>query len=194
MHGEIDPQGGLPSGSVASASLAGVDVGPGYEVRDTNVWAIIYFLIGLFIFLLFVMGSMWVMLESLAGKADTRPPIPGRKPSEGVAILDQRRKLSDYEDRTLNGTTSPAKPGDPIHVPIGRAIDLLADRGLPPMSGPGVTEADLNSHNGIVVPDEALKQKATMGLGGGTGTGSNPVRNEDRGRPPTTGVGSGNKP
>jgi len=191
MHGESEPQGGLPSGSVA---VAGADAGPGYEVRDTDVWAIIYFLVGLFIFLLFVMGSMWVMLESLAGPPETRPPIPGRQPSMGVVILDQRRRLSDYEDRTLNETTSPAKPGEPVHVPIGRAIDLLAERGLPPMPGPGVTEADLNSHNGIAVPDEALKQKATMGIGGGMGTGSNPVRNDDRGATPTTGVGTGNKP
>jgi hypothetical protein len=111
--------------------------GPGYEVRDTNVQAVVIFLVGLSLLLLVSQVFLWGLLRGMSSavpepKAEltTPPMIPG--------LLDA---LHEKEDAVLAG-----KAGQSI--PIDDAIRQLVEKGIPPTAA-GLTEADVNSHAGI---------------------------------------------
>lgn len=121
-----------PAGQPASAS--GVGPGPGYEVRDTNVRAVVTFLVGLTLFLIVAQVFLWGLLRAMSADYKTDAPAVQAAPD---MIREQRRNLTALEDAS--------QPS------IGRAIDRIAEAGLP-VTGAGKTEAEVNSHSGVAAP------------------------------------------
>lgn len=111
--------------------------GPGYEVRDINVRAVLTFVVGLCLLILVSQVFLWGLLRGMSSavpepraEMTTPPMIPG--------LLDA---LHEKEDAVLAG-----KAGQSI--PIDDAIRQLVEKGIPPTAA-GLTEADVNSHAGI---------------------------------------------
>lgn len=115
------------------------DRGPGYEVRDTKVSAVVAFLVGLFLMVFLVQVFLWVFLRAISGGK----PEPPSTLSTPDVIHDQRRQLEQNEAAALKE--------------IDRAIETIAEKGLPIYTGKPRTEADMNSHAGSVVPIEKDK-------------------------------------
>lgn len=143
---------------------AGAEAGPGYEVRDTNVRAVVTFLIGLTLFILVVQVSLWGMLRALssgeeAPPASTPAAVPTGEAAEAMPpitprdmLADQLRALRRREDTELG--LVPDTPPASGRLTIEQAIDAVAERGLPAV-GTGRTAAEMNSHSGKPAPTQA---------------------------------------
>ncbi len=85
-------------------------------------------------------------------------------PEVVLEITEQRRELRDREKAILGsygrvadeeekkkgtGKEEEKKKGGRVRIPIERAIDLIAERGLPATGSAGRTEVDVNSHSGV---------------------------------------------
>ena len=116
------------------SSDVSTDRGPGYEVRDTKVSAVGAFLVGLFVIVFLVQVFLWIFLRLISGGK----PEPPSTLSTPDVIHEQRRQLEQSEAAALKE--------------IDRAIETIADKGLPIYAGKPRTEADVNSHSGSVVP------------------------------------------
>jgi hypothetical protein len=112
------------------------DRGPGYEVRDTKVSAVAAFIVGLFVLVFLVQVFLWILMRAISGGV----PEPPSTLSPPDVIHDQRRALEQSEAAALKG--------------IDRAIEAIADKGLPVYTGKPRTEADMNSHSGSAAPAE----------------------------------------
>src|SRR5262245_61779352 len=113
----------LPAGRPAEASTL-----TGYEVRDTNVRAIIAFLIGLTVFLVVVQVVLWGVLRALSSdKPEDTGPLTNPE-----TIHVQRQALNARDDEQLKA--------------VQIAIDRIAETGLAPV--PARTAVEVNSHAG----------------------------------------------
>jgi hypothetical protein len=122
--------------------------GPGYEVRDTNVKVVVTFIVGLFVFLAFCEFAIMGLLKVLR-----TPGAESFTPEAPDVIAAQLRRLRTEESNVLAGTAPAGKnSAETIHIPIDRAIELLAERGIPPIPGPLKTEAEVNGHSGTPAP------------------------------------------
>lgn len=137
-------------------------VGPGYEVRDTNVRAILIFVVGMVVLIVLSEIGLWGMLKGIMGD-DTAPTAKNEAASQSAAsqsmeapsvLTEQLRALRASEDEALGAPASwvKTKDGKALRIPITDAIDRLAERGLPPATGPARTEVEVNSHSGTPVP------------------------------------------
>ena len=70
---------------------------------------------------------------SLPGTAAELPPEPRLQ----VNAPEDLKKLHEQEDSVLNSYGWVDKQNGIVRIPIGRAIDLLIERGLPPLKGKG---------------------------------------------------------
>ncbi|MFO0953859.1 MAG: hypothetical protein U0835_22425 [Isosphaeraceae bacterium] len=114
------------------------DTGLGYEIRDTNVRAVVTFLVGLSLFVVVSQVFLWGLLKALSADKPAREALL----TTPDMIQVQRQELNRKEDAALAN--------------IERAIDRIADQGLPaPPAGPGKTEAEVNSHSGTPNPPGA---------------------------------------
>lgn len=128
----------LPAGDATQTAPSASQVGPGYEVRDTNVRGIAVFIVGLFVMLAVVQVGLWGLLRGISGAPE--PQTPREAPD---VITDQRRRLETGEREALDGKGAPGR------MSIDQAIEIVADRGLPARGGRARTEVDVNSHSGI---------------------------------------------
>jgi len=154
-----------------AGTSTGAKTGPGYEVRDTNVRGILTFVVGLFVALTITQFAMWGLLHAISGGAAKEPaptspyaeapdapgfvpPVGKVTPEVAMEITEQRRRLDAEEKATLAGRVGPDHntKGGPAVIPIDRAIDLIAGRGLPARNRPGRTEVEVNSHSGKPAP------------------------------------------
>jgi len=115
------------------------NAGPGYETRDANIRALVYFAVGLAATLvLVIVGMIWVFryfsqTQSLGAPASpfvdirTLPPQP-RLQVEPRLDLDHLRK---HEDEILNSYGWVDQKAGTVRMPIDRAMDLLLKKGLP---------------------------------------------------------------
>ena len=127
-----------------------IDDSRGYEVRDTKVRAIVFFMIGLTLFLVITQFALWALLKGLGGGV-----------SEGHVSLsmppmadDEYHKLRKHEEDVLESSAWIDKTAGKVRIPIDRAIELLSERGLP-STGSGKTGAEMNSHSGKPVTAES---------------------------------------
>ncbi len=125
----------------------------GYEVRDTNIVAIVTFIVGLFLTLAFTQIGVWMFLKAIsADKPTTAMELLPR-----AAALRQRQRLSAEEDAVLKdygwagGVAD--KKARPVRIPIDRAIELLSERGVPPTPDRPRSEIEVNSHSGTPAPE-----------------------------------------
>lgn len=106
--------------------------GPGYEVRDTNVRAVVTFLVGLTLFVVVVQVFLWGLLRGIA-EPDPRAAAPPQI-SNPAQVAELLHALREREDAALAGKTGGLSVDD--------ALRRLAEQGIPP-TGAGKTEADL---------------------------------------------------
>lgn len=125
----------LPAGQPAHGASG---VGPGYEVRDTNVRGVVIFLVGLTAFVIVVQVVLWGVLRALEATAP-EPPLTGPVPA---AIHEQVEALRKGEDAALAGSAPSAR------MPIEAAFKEIEEKGIP-LSATGLTEADVNAHAGV---------------------------------------------
>jgi hypothetical protein len=131
----------------ADTPAAGSDSGPGYELRDTNVRAVVTFLVGLTLLIIVSQVLLWGLLRGMS-TSRTQPSAELTTRAMIPQLLDDLHK---QEDAVLAGKNG---------MPIDEAIRRLAEKGIPPTAS-GLTEADVNSHAGIPASkDEASKTKA----------------------------------
>lgn len=114
----------------------------GYEIRDVNYRALVKAVVYFFVFAAASFGfGMWFYgkanpeknRHTLANVNKLNRPMPG----ENHPILQQNvnsktdlMRMREAEDNRLHGT-GPIEGSDKVHIPIERAMDLLAERGLP---------------------------------------------------------------
>src|SRR3954470_5733119 len=110
-----------------------------HEHRDVNVWAVYKFGIALAVLCVVAMGllyGMYVFFLDREGGALGRgeanvaqrnlPPTP-RLQAKPITDLKEIRAA---EEKTLNGYGWVDQKSGVAHIPVDRAIDLLAQRGL----------------------------------------------------------------
>jgi hypothetical protein len=124
------------------------EVGPGYEVRDTNVKAIVVFGVGLFTVLIVTQFAMWGLLNSISGGK----PEPADPLSTTAVILDQKHRLRAEEDAALgvpaSGSNTKGMITSADKLSIAGAIDRIARDGLPKGPDRARSEIEVNSHSG----------------------------------------------
>ncbi len=115
-------------------------------------------MIVLFVIVAVLQWGLWGMLQGLR---DDKIPRFARPDETPVAVVDQPaqpkefgideqlRLLRAYESDVLAGKKPAGKSSSSTVLPIDQAIDLLAERGIPPLPGPSKTEAEVvGSHGG----------------------------------------------
>lgn len=113
--------------------------GGGYEKRDTTARPIVLFgagLLGLIVVSLLLMGGLFNFYDVRETRLDqsasplgaaTQPPEPRLQVTPGQDLVGIRER----EDRQLNGYEWVDRGGGIVAIPLERAMDLVAERGLP---------------------------------------------------------------
>jgi len=106
----------------------------GHEETDVNPWAVGKFAIALAVVcvlsLALLFGLFRYFLSQEGGKADEAIKLPVQPRLETTPALDLKA-IRDAEDQALNSYGWVDQQKGVVRVPIDRAIDLLAQRGLP---------------------------------------------------------------
>jgi hypothetical protein len=138
-----------------------------HETKDVNVWAIGKFAIALVILAFFTIGLMAGMfqyllhreggnpsrIESPATDARQLPPEPRLEETPIGDLLEMRAA----EDKVLSSYAWVDQQNGIVRIPISRAIELLAQRGLPsrpqtePQSVSGTVSVPVESGMGEVM-------------------------------------------
>ncbi len=119
----------------------------GHEERDANIAAVLWFALALVLTLIVVLflvkGTLHLFsvvptevalpVNPATGFGAEAPPEPRLQLN---APLDLKQ-LREQEDAVLNGYGWVDKSSGTVRMPIERAIDLLAQRGLPPLKPSG---------------------------------------------------------
>jgi hypothetical protein len=115
----------------------------GHEERDTNIRAILWFALSLALTIIVVMVLMKFLFGVLPSpgpatssmssvQASELPPEPRLQ----VNAPEDLRKMRAQEDSTLESYGWINKQDGIVRIPIDRAMDLLGQRGLPPLPQP----------------------------------------------------------
>ncbi|HTR47583.1 MAG TPA: hypothetical protein VMM16_09385 [Verrucomicrobiae bacterium] len=165
-----------------------VDRGPGYETRDAHVGALLQFAFWMAVVLALTLVSMKFMFDYLKKsqplgatasplvKAGERPKLPSL-----MLQVHPHQELVDYcsAQQTAVGSYGwVSQESGVVHIPVDRAMDLVAVRGLPtraasevPAGSPAVApptvagDTDVQGQCGylsepqIVVPSEGGEEK-----------------------------------
>ncbi|MBM3734387.1 MAG: hypothetical protein FJW39_01250 [Acidobacteria bacterium] len=120
--------------------------GPGYETTDANVPAIIKMGVGILVLVAFAFGLMglcYFALDSIRNRLEPSQAtqmqlqkyIPANVPMLQVdQALDLRvQRAKDHE--VMHGPATQDPKTGAVRIPIDRAIDILAERGLPEIKG-----------------------------------------------------------
>ena len=129
---EMTPQGG---------PTAGRSVGPGHELSDVKTRGIVLFVIALVtlaVVVHFVLGAfMSSFKKDERAKQALRPPTfrdeRGQFPAPRTQVTP-RQDLKDFrrsEDVEMNNYSWSESESEVARIPIQRAMDILAQRGLP---------------------------------------------------------------
>jgi hypothetical protein len=124
----------------------------GHEMRDVDAWTVGKFAIGLMLLCIFAMVILlgyFKYLQSTIPLAGGTPPQPPQPRLETAPRLDLQA-MHEAEDTILNSYAWVDQSKGVVRIPIAKAIDLLAQRGLPARPQSGIQSA---SH--ATVPTEA---------------------------------------
>jgi hypothetical protein len=113
--------------------------GPDHESRDVAIRPIVMFLAGVFALLAAVLLLMAWLFHAFATREMHRDPPPPplatrRPPPEPRLEVDPARELAALraaEDALLDSTEWVDRRAGIVRIPIDRAIEVLAERGLP---------------------------------------------------------------
>lgn len=127
--------------------------GRGYETRDVKVGFLATVVVGLFLLVLVGMGVSWWFetAESKAFQATDQPPsplaatLPTQPPEPRLQVKPAAdlKKVGAEEEAALHSYAWIDAQSGLVRIPIDRAIDLLAERGLP--ARPQPSEPGANS-------------------------------------------------
>jgi hypothetical protein len=154
----------------------------GYERTDIGIGGVLYFLLGLLvggILVYFVVNGVYAFLQSRS-EADQTPvnPLVTNAPADTRHVEknypksafpdpkleeDERGQLNGIrlkEEQTLSTYDYVDKNAGTIRIPIDRAIDLIAQRGLPTRSQTGSTEAPTAAQSKAPQASKPEKQSA----------------------------------
>jgi hypothetical protein len=126
-----------------------------HEHADVNIWAVGRFGIALAVLCVVSLGllaGLFSYFRSQVGgalpvtriDARTKPPAPTLQERPVADLMEMRAA----EDQILNSYGWVDQPHGVVRVPIGRAIDLLAQRGLPARQA-------MPAPSGVTVPTES---------------------------------------
>jgi hypothetical protein len=145
---------------------------PGYETRDANVSALLRFVGGLIVVLVVIHLVMLAFQhlfvterpESPEEQAEARSILPGppqeqEQTQARVNIYQQLRELHRDEETMLSRYDWVDRKAGVVRIPIDRAIDLVAEKGVRFGKGPK-TEIEMNSHAGTPVPPSSAEKDA----------------------------------
>jgi hypothetical protein len=122
---------------------------PGYETRDASASGLLRFGVGLIVAIAVVQLLMLAFYHLFVSE---RPkPLPEQPESN---IYQQLRALHGDEDKALGHYEWVDRKAGVVRIPIDRAIDLVAEKGIRFGKGPK-TETEMNSHAGTPVPAPA---------------------------------------
>ena len=117
----------------------------GHETTDVNVWAVGRFAIGLVIVCVVSIGLLFGLLKFFQSReetsvANTVEPVKlfPQPQLQKTPILDLKT-IHDEEDKLLNGYAWVDPKKGIVRIPVDRAIEVLAQRGLPSRSVPVAT-------------------------------------------------------
>lgn len=118
--------------------------GPGYETTDADVPVILKSGVGLLILVFFGFGLMFLMFHALdsiqsrlSGEHPTQMQMEKLIPNAPLLQVDQSLDLKNQRKKdahVLESYSKDEKTGS-VHIPVGRAIEILASRGLPEPKG-----------------------------------------------------------
>jgi hypothetical protein len=135
---------------------------PKFEERDVNVWAVAKFGIGLAVVCVVCLGlllGLFRFFESETGGTKARvgkgigvdaSKLPPQPRLEVTPILDLQA-MRAAEDQALSNYGWIDQPKGVVRIPIDRAIDLLAQRGLPARQ----QNEPQSAASGVSVPTES---------------------------------------
>jgi hypothetical protein len=115
--------------------------GPGHETSDINVWAVGKFAIALVgvtvvsLALLFGLMKYFQSRETSEVVQTVEPTKVFPQPQLQSTPIPDLRHFHEDEDKVLNSYGWVDQPKGVVRIPIDRAIDVLAQRGLPARSG-----------------------------------------------------------
>lgn len=109
---------------------------PGHERRDVAVKRLLLFGAGLCVMVLFALVSMWLLFGYYKAEQSPGPPQAQEQktpPEPRLQVTEQAdlQKQRKAEDAVLTSYGWVDQPTGIVRIPIDRAIELLAQRGLP---------------------------------------------------------------
>jgi len=141
--------------------------GLGHEPTDANLSSSTTIIVVTLVFLAAVFAAMWLMyvqFRSAAERSDTPPPPMAQRqgdrlPPEPRLLTNEPLNLDQFreaEEKVLRGYAWVDEQAGIARIPVARAIELVAERGLPapaPLPGTGGAPAALPA--GATAPGEA---------------------------------------
>jgi hypothetical protein len=135
--------------------MAGNERGPQHEESDVDVWAVGRFVVAMVAVLAIALGLLFGLFRYFeAATGGVKPAAwervnPGKLPPEPrleETPVEDLRKFREAEERQLNGYGWIDRENGVVRIPIARAMDLLAQRGLParPQAGPQSAATDVS--------------------------------------------------
>jgi hypothetical protein len=113
---------------------------PGHETTDVNVWAVGKFAIGLAIVcivsivLLFGLMKFFQSREETSVASAVEPTRLFPEPRLQKSEIPDLEAIRAAEDKLLNSYAWVDQPKGVVRIPVERAIEVLAQRGLPSRS------------------------------------------------------------
>jgi hypothetical protein len=134
----------------------------GHEESDVNVWAVGKFGIGLVLGFIAALALVIGVFRYFQSHIETQPPsavvqpnvdarsLPPEPRLQTTPVLDLQQ-MRAAEDSILNGYGWVDRMNNVVRIPIGRAIDLLAARGLPARASapPPASTAGVPTESGL---------------------------------------------
>jgi len=125
---------------MVEADIPSKTAGPGHELSDLNPKSIALFAVALAVIIALVFGTVYVMSQlflKAAVRSQTTPsPLsytgePAPEPSLEVKPGRDLKTMRAEEDKILKSYAWIDQEKNTVRIPIDRAIDILAERGLP---------------------------------------------------------------
>jgi hypothetical protein len=109
----------------------------GHETTDVNVWAVGKFAIGLVVVCVVSIALLFGLLKFFQSREETsvaNPVEPTKmfpQPQLQKTPIPDLKAIRAEEDKLLNGYAWVDQPKGVVRIPVDRAIEVLAQRGLP---------------------------------------------------------------
>ena len=109
----------------------------GHETTDVNVWAVGKFAIGLVVVCVVSIALLFGLLKYFQSREETsvantvEPTKMFPQPQLQKTPIPDLKAIRAEEDKLLNGYAWVDQPKGVVRIPVDRAIEVLAQRGLP---------------------------------------------------------------